>query len=281
VVAVLAHAFALGQQLTNTSLDALAYENGGIRNNVDTNECFGFSLAIPEGWQPKPVGADGKATYVAKNVLILMVLDRHHEGAFKSQIALTAREAGGSVVTAQHLVSNAVRAQIDGDKNFHSELVRDTYAVDYGDRRRFRADYKQTINGEPRYMAFVDTKFRGFYIGESLGAVSPGELEMAASSLQGISFQEDKSNPKCGMKGDDSHSGGVIGGVLSSKPPQPEIATPLACAHLIGGRGRPADQDRSSGLSRTCQAEACSRAGDSASGRRREWKRRAFATNFR
>ena len=155
-----------------------------------------------------------------------MVLDRHHEGAFKSQIALTAREADGSVVTAQQLVSNAVRAQIDGDKNFHSELVRDTYAVDYGDRRLFRADYKQTINGDPRYMAFVYTKFRGFYIGESLGAVSPGELEMAASSLQGISFQEDKSNPMCVMKGDDSHSGGVIGGVLSSKPPQPEIATP-------------------------------------------------------
>ena len=119
-----------------------------------------------------------------------------------------------------------MRAQIDGDKNFHSELVRDTYAVDYGDRRLFRADYKQTINGEPRYMAFVYTKFRGFYIGESLGAVSPGELEMAASSLQGISFQEDKSNPMCVMKGDDRHSGGVIGGVLSSKPPRPEIAMP-------------------------------------------------------
>ena len=71
MVAVLAHAFALGQQLTNASLDALAYENGSIRNNVYTNECFGFSLAIPEGWQPKPVGADGKATLVAKNVLIL------------------------------------------------------------------------------------------------------------------------------------------------------------------------------------------------------------------
>src|ERR1700674_1453158 len=101
VGAVLAHAFALGQQLTNTSLDALAYENGSIRNNVDTNECFGFSLAIPAGWQLKPVGADRKAANVAKNVLILMVLDRHHEGAFKSQIALTAREAGGSVITAQ------------------------------------------------------------------------------------------------------------------------------------------------------------------------------------
>lgn len=215
-----------------------------------------------------------------KMCLSLMVLDRHHEGAFKSQIALTAREADGSVVTAQQLVSNAVRAQIDGDKNFHSELVRDTYAVDYGDRRLFRADDKQTINGDPRYMAFVYTKFRGFYIGESLGAVSPGELEMAASSLQGISFQEDKSNPTCVMKGDDSHFGGVIGGVLSSKPPQPEIATPWR-VHLIGGRGRPADQDSSSGLSRSCQAEACSRAGDSASGRRREWKRRALPTNFR
>ena len=86
VVAVLAHAFALGQQLTNTSLDALAYENGSIRNNVYTNECFVFSLAIPEGWQLKPVGADGadgKATHVAKNVLILMVLDRHHVRCFQ------------------------------------------------------------------------------------------------------------------------------------------------------------------------------------------------------
>jgi hypothetical protein len=76
----------------------LAYENGSIRNNVDTNQCFGFSLAIPAGSERKPVGADGKATHVAKNVLILMVLDRHHEGAFKSQEALTAREAGGSVI---------------------------------------------------------------------------------------------------------------------------------------------------------------------------------------
>jgi hypothetical protein len=66
VVAVLAHAFALGPQLTNTSLDALAYENGSIRNNVDTSECFGFSLAIPAGWQRKPVGADGKASHVAQ-----------------------------------------------------------------------------------------------------------------------------------------------------------------------------------------------------------------------
>jgi hypothetical protein len=62
---------------------------------------FRFSLAIPEGWQLKPVGADGKATHVAKNVPILMV-----------------RSA--------RIGTNAVRAPIDGDKNFHSELVRDT-----------------------------------------------------------------------------------------------------------------------------------------------------------
>jgi hypothetical protein len=41
-------------------------ETMSIRTNV-----FGFSLARPADWQPKPVGAEGKAAHVAKNVLIL------------------------------------------------------------------------------------------------------------------------------------------------------------------------------------------------------------------
>jgi hypothetical protein len=61
-------------------------------------------------------------------------------------------------------------------------------------------------------------------------AESSGEQELAASSLNGISFGEDEPNPKCVMSGDDNsnfgetvgdngpNSGGIIGGVLSSKP---------------------------------------------------------------
>ncbi len=215
---VMACGIALAQQSSNGSSATLAFEDGRIANNVYSNECLGFSLAIPDGWKPKPVGTDGKAAHIGKAALVLLIIGEPKEGSSESQIVLTARDAGGSVMSAEEVVSKSVQTQINGDRQ-RSELVRDAYAVDYGGRRLFRADYKQTINGRVLYRAFVYTRFRDFYIGESLGAESPADLELAVSSLHGISFREDKPNPKCVMRGDDSsNSGGIIGGVLSSKP---------------------------------------------------------------
>jgi TonB family protein len=111
------------------------------------------------------------------------------------------------------------------------ELVRETYAVDYGGKIFFRADYNQKLNVRTPYKSLVFTKFRGFYIGEVLSAESSGALELAASSLNGISFGEDEPNSKCVMSGDDNsnfdetvgdnslNSGGIIGGVLKSSKP--------------------------------------------------------------
>ncbi len=230
VSAVLAHALSWAQQPSSGSSHALAYEDGCIENNIYTNECFGFSFAIPDGWQinTQILGADAKARHTTQGALVLVLIDQQKEGAFGSTIVLNAYDAGIYDKTVREFVSRYARGYVSSDQK-HRKLVKDAHPADYAGKTFFRADNKQTMsNGRASYRAFVYTKFRGYYIGEFLSAASPGELELAVSSLQGISFREDKPNPKCVMRGDDNpSSGGVIGGVLSSKPPQSNSGQPL------------------------------------------------------
>ncbi len=131
--------------------------------------------------------------------MVLLLLDRHKEGSFGNRIVLTARDASGSAPGPEEFVSKSLHAQLDADRE-HRQTVKDTYPIDYGGKIFFRADYKQAIgNGGTLYGAFVYTKFRGFYIGETIMAGSPEELDQGASSLQQISFRGDEPNPKCVM----------------------------------------------------------------------------------
>jgi TonB family protein len=218
----LAPALVCGQQPGNNSAVTLAYENGRIENNTYTNECLGFSLAIPDGWQVNSqlLGADGKASHVAKGVLFLLVIDQQKPGSALKRVGLYARDASASAASAQEFVSAAIHGQVTLDPE-HRQLVRDTFSVDYGGKHFSRADYKQTLaNGTTFYLAFIYTKFRGYYIGGNLAAGSPDELDQSANSLQHISFLEDVPNPKCVMSAapDNATLGGVPGGVISSKP---------------------------------------------------------------
>jgi len=226
----LAHAHAWAQQPSHDSSSVLAYENGSITNNVYTNECFGFSFVIPDGWQLRErlVGAEAKAGHAQEGELILLSLIQPTHGSSRNKITLRARHANGSAPTVQEFVSDAVHGNIEVNRK-DRELLRETYSVDYGGKIFFRADYNQKLSVSTPYKSLVFTKFRGFYIGEVLSAESSGELELAASSLNGIWFGEDEPNSKCVMSGDDNsnfgetvddnspNSGGIIGGVLSSK----------------------------------------------------------------
>jgi TonB family protein len=228
---ILAHALAGAQQPSHDTSSVLAYENGSITKNVYTNECFGFSLVIPDGWQSRErlVGAEAKAGHGREGELILLNLIQPTHGSSRNEIILRARLANGSAPTVQEFVSDAVRKNIEVNRK-DRELVRETYSVDYGGKIFFRADYSQKLNVSTPYKSLVFTKFRGFYIGEVLSAESSGELELAATSLHGISFGEDEPNSKCVMSGDDNQNfgetvddnnpnpGRIIGGVLSSKP---------------------------------------------------------------
>src|SRR5208282_4445241 len=221
-IAVLTSALVWAQQPSNSST-AEAFENGSIANNVYTNDCLGFSLAIPAAWRLNTqfLGADGKARYLGGQ-LVLLLLDQHKEGSFGNRIVLIARDASGSAPGPEEFVSKSLHAQLDADRE-HRQMVKDAYPINYGGKIFSRADYKQAIgNGGTLYGAFVYTKFRGFYIGETIMAGSPEELDQGASSLQQISFRGDEPNPKCVMSSDNSpNTGGVIGGALSSKPGTP------------------------------------------------------------
>jgi TonB family protein len=122
----------------------------------------------------------------------------------------------------QEFVSRSAREFVNGYPQGR-EMVRDAFPVIYGGREFFRADHKQTFSStHVEYSAFAFTKFRGFFIGESLSAPSPQELDRAVDSLRGISFQDDQINPKCSMSADDGTiPGGVVGGIISSKPSVP------------------------------------------------------------
>jgi len=219
-VVVLACGLAWGQQPGNSSPDAPAYESGSIANNIYTNECLGFSLAIPDGWQVNTqfVGADGKARHTTKGTLILLMIGQQKEGSSANRVALQATDASVYAPTVQEFISNNAHGQVNLDRE-HREMLKDTYSVDYGGKPFSRADYKQTMSQGTMYIAFVYTKFRGYYIGETVIAGSPEGLEQSANSLQHISFREGEPNSKCVMHGDDSSNSGVISGVISSKPP--------------------------------------------------------------
>jgi TonB family protein len=207
----------------------LTFENGTVANGVYSNECFGFSMPIPAGWEvDSAVTAGGKARHRSDKGLVLLFLSQHpsQQGQLPGRIILSAWDSAGRPGNAQDFVFNAVRAQISviAEKR---ELVRATFAVDYGGRRFFRSDYKAPLRDNiPLYMAYVYTEFRGYFIGETLAAASPEGLDEAADSLQQISFQDDQPNPKCVMSGDNSpNAAGILGGVANSQP-TPKIATP-------------------------------------------------------
>jgi TonB family protein len=213
--AILAHVVVWAQQPSNGSSDTLAFENGSIANNMYSNDCFGFSLPLPAGWQlnPKVIGPDGKAKHVAGQ-LILLLLEQAN-GSSGNRIVLSARDASGAAPAAEEFVSKSVHSQVDADPE-HRQIVKDTYSVDLGGKTFSRADYKQTTSsGVTSYAAFVYAKFRGYYLGETVMAGSPEQLDQSANSLQQISFREDEPNSKCAMSGD---STAVIAGVIGSTP---------------------------------------------------------------
>jgi TonB family protein len=218
---VLAHALAWAQQASNGLPATLAYENGSITNNVYMNECFGISLAIPDGWQISNmvVGTDGKAKHTTQGDLVLVLIDQQKEGAFGSTIILNAYDVSIYDKTVREFVSRYARGDVSSDQE-HREIVKDAYSVDYAGKIFYRADIKRTLsNGHALYLSLVYTKFRGYYIGEILSAGSTAELELAATLLHRISFQEDKPNSKCMMHWDDNPiSLGIIDGVINSKP---------------------------------------------------------------
>jgi TonB family protein len=223
-------ALAGARQPSNDSSNALYFENGTIANSIYSNECLGFSLPIPAGWNLNTqIGSssDGKARHRPNHALALLVLDQPEQDASGTRIRifLEARDASAQRDTAQEYVSKIAHAHSYPQDRI---LIRDAFALAYGGRQFFRADYKEThANIGTLYFASVFTKFRQHLIGGSLTARSPEELDQAADSLLGISFQDDRINTKCAMGSEAESSNAMHGPVPIPNAPGPRSALPL------------------------------------------------------
>jgi len=202
VVGILVQACAYGQQ-SGESSDTLSVNSGKIAN-VYSNECLGFSLPIPAGWEmdTKVVGTDAKAKHIAGGGLTLLYLRPQGKPSGVEIIHLIALDATGQASSVQDYVSRLVHEKahslrLEDGTLVQKELIRDASPVDYGGKRFFRAEFKQSVRGDTFYVGFVYTKFRGYFLGEDFVARSPEELDKTADSLLGISFREDERNSRC------------------------------------------------------------------------------------
>jgi TonB family protein len=213
-----------GQTSADIPPTALNFENGAIANGVYSNECFGFLMPIPAGWKmDESIIAAGKAKHLSNKSLALLFLRR--TGDSLGRIIVSGSITGDETSTAQDFASRVVHDQIKASPD--RELVRDASAVDYGGLHFFRSDYKSLWEGkQPYYSAYVYTKFRGYFIGETIVSGSSQGLDDAANSLQAISFQQDQVNPNCVMAPD-------VRATTTAKPERVRVSQGVSRSLLI------------------------------------------------
>jgi TonB family protein len=249
LTSVLTSVLTWAQQPQPDSSNTLRFDTGVLSNGIYSNECFGFSLPIPAGWEVNEgVTAGGKAARHFDNSFLLLFLQQ--QGKLRGRILLSAWDPVGYSGNAQKFVSDAVRTQI-ASLTEHRELVRDAYPVDYGGGHFFRADNKARLHdGNRLFMAYVYTEFRGYIVGETVASGSPEGLDEAANSLRAISFQQDEVNPKCVLGpeepgsplqlGRDVTSGSLIKSVPPDYPPiarQARVQGPVVLKAIIDKDG--------------------------------------------
>jgi TonB family protein len=192
------------------------FEDGTVSNGTYSNECLGFSLEIPAGWEtPYQQGTQARGRHIPGGLSLVLIRQK----AGSNAIWFLARENATFGGNTEQLVSKLVEDYVNASPATRSFLG-DSYPVKYGRQQFFRRDYKRSLDGgDTSYMAFILTSFRGFFMGVSLVAGSQEELNKTADVLRGVSFQKDEVESRCFMGPDDtSPPGGVIRGVISSKP---------------------------------------------------------------
>jgi hypothetical protein len=222
--------FAWAQKPGGRSSNQQWLDLGMISGNSYDNECLGLWFPIPDGWEIGGTGitTPGKATHLANGGLGLLHIYQRANFPIGNWIDLNAFPATGSAVSPRDFVTSFVHKNVASNSK-REEILQDGREIVYAGRQFFRSNYQQTLSdGGTLYHSAVYTKFRGYFIGESVIAGSPGELDRAVYSLSNIAFQQDKINPDCVMGPDEMLFKGVVRGVISETPrlPPPKSTQP-------------------------------------------------------
>lgn len=220
-VAFFSHAVLTAQVAGSSSPEPPRYDRGVIANGTYTNDCLGFSLALPEGWEASNSAAKAPGIAIhAGGALWLLTLKRQTGSVLGESILLLAVDTNPSFAfTAEQFVTQSVQRTINIDPQ-RRELTRAAHTVDYGGKKFYRADYKQSSDkGGAMYLGYIYTKFRAHLIGITLSASSPEALDESANVLQKIVFGDDQPNPACVPGTNDGLQPGTGLGVLGSVVP--------------------------------------------------------------
>ena len=220
-VAFLSHAVLTAQVADSSSPEPPRYDRGVIANGTYTNDCLGFSLALPEGWEASNPAAKAPGVAIhAGGALWLLTLNRQTGSVLGESILLLAVDTSPSfALTSEQFVTQFVQRTINIDPR-RRELIRAAHTVDYGGKQFYRADYEQSSDkGGAMYLGHIYTKFRAHLIGITLIASSPEALDESAKVLEKIAFRDDQPNPACVPGTNDGLQPGTAFGVLGSVAP--------------------------------------------------------------
>src|SRR5208282_2375862 len=99
------------QQPANAPSDTLKFEDGVIANGVYSNQCLGFSLQMPAGWEAtNAFGTNGKAKHISSGKDLALLYLHRQQGLSRGIIVLNAWDAAGArqYKDAQDFVSSSV-----------------------------------------------------------------------------------------------------------------------------------------------------------------------------
>jgi TonB family protein len=198
------------------------FDVGTIDAGFYINDCLGFSYPIPDGWQ---VNADalgtppGTAKHESGGNLLLLVIDQHTKRPFFNRVVVSATNASAMTFDTAGFVSHFVHAQTGGDNSGSRKILKEAYPVDFAGKHFYRSDYSDARTGATLYKAFLSTKFRGYFLGWTIVASAPEEVDAAVNTLQKMVFRQDQPDPACTMGPDEARPADARGVAASTPPP--------------------------------------------------------------
>lgn len=167
-------------------------DTGGISHGIYTNDFFGFSYPLPDGWYANTELRE--TARLPEGSLLLLVADQHTGRLLRNRLLVIADDESRYLryhraPNVSDYVAKMVHAQIDKEGK---ALAQNAVAVEMSGKHFFRADYKEPSDIAILYKAFVCMDTKGYFLSWTFVADSQERLDLLVNSLDHISFRQDQ-----------------------------------------------------------------------------------------
>jgi TonB family protein len=167
-------------------------DTGSISHGIYTNDFFGFSYPLPDGWYENIELRE--TAHLPEGSLLLFVADQHTGRLLRNRLLVIADDESRYLryhpaPNVRDYVAKMVHTQIDKEGK---RLAQGAVAVEMSGKYFFRADYKESSDIATLYKAFVCMDAKGYFLSWTFVADSQERLDLLVNSLDHISFREDQ-----------------------------------------------------------------------------------------